>query len=403
MGLTGRPVECATALLALMCVGVTVWAWPRLARRGTVAVLGRLGVIVVTQLALLAACAVSVNAYFDFYGSWGELLGHVPTTPARVTDGGVGPRVYAGSGGLVRPAGPQGLDQVPGLPAGPPGKAGRVESVRIFGRRTHAINPAFVYLPPQYFQHQYHRQRFPVMVAISGYPGGIINLARFLHVPQTAGRLEASGRMQPTVVVMVRPTIAPPRDTECVDVPGGPKAETFFTKDLPEALKSAYRVGHDASAWGALGYSSGGSCALQLALRDPQVYSSAAALSADYRVTDDLTTGSLFGSGPDARRRRLGHDLVWRLRHLPVPRVSVLAATSRQGEPGYGPTMRFLKAVRPPMTSARIVLPHGSHHFTTWRREIGPAMEWMGRQLTFPQDTTPGTKPHGSARAARGR
>ncbi|MZD09787.1 esterase, partial [Streptomyces sp. SID5785] len=185
---------------------------------------------------------------------------------------------------------------------------------------------------------------------------------------------------------------APPRDTECVDVPGGPKAETFFTKDLPQALRSAYRVGHDPSAWGALGYSSGGSCALQLALRNPRTYTSAAALSADYAVHDDLTTGSLFGSGPQAAQRRRSHDLVWRLGHLPVPRVSVLVASSRQGEKDYGATMSFLRAVRPPMTSARIILPQGSHHFTTWLREISPAMEWMGRQLTFPQDTTPGAK-----------
>ncbi|MGW5861402.1 alpha/beta hydrolase [Streptomyces sp. NPDC055239] len=400
MGLTSRALEYTTALAALVCVGLTVWAWPRLARRGPVAVLGRLGVIAATQLAILTACAVMVNANFEFYGTWDELLGNVSTAPARIADAGGGPSVYASRSGLVQPTGSQGLDRVNDLPAGPPTKVGRVESVRIIGRRSRAINPAFVYLPPQYFQRQYHRQRFPVIVAISGYPGGIMNLAQFLHVPQTAAQLERSGRLQPTVVVMVRPTIAPPRDTECVDVPGGPKAETFFTKDLPEALKSAYRVGHDPSAWGALGYSSGGSCALQLALRNPKVYTSAAALSPDYKITDDLTTGSLFGGGPRAARREQGHDLVWRLRHLPVPQVSVLVASSRQGEKDYGPTLQFLKAVRSPMTSARVILPRGSHHFTTWRREIGPAMNWMGGQLTFPQDTTPTRKPHRTAQAA---
>ncbi|MBO1334301.1 esterase family protein [Streptomyces sp. VRA16 Mangrove soil] len=389
MGLTSRTLMYATVLIALVCVGGTVWVWPRLARRGPLPVLGRLAAIGVTQLAVLTACAVAVNSEFEFYGTWNELLGHVSTAPAHVAELGTGTGVYAAHTGLVQPAGPQGLDRVKGLPAGPPARVGRVESVRIIGRRSRAINPAFVYLPPQYFQHQYHRQRFPVIVAISGYPGGIMNLASFLHVPQTAGRLERANKLQPTVIVMVRPTIAPPRDTECVDVPGGPQAETFFTKDLPEAIKAAYRVGHDPSAWGALGYSSGGSCALQLALRDPKVYTSAAALSADYKVTDDLTTGSLFGSGPLALRRQEGHDLIWRLHHLPVPQVSVLVASSRLGEKDYGPTMRFLKAVRAPMTSARIILPRGSHHFTTWLREIGPALQWMGQQLTFPQDTVP--------------
>ncbi|MEU6392356.1 alpha/beta hydrolase-fold protein [Streptomyces sp. NPDC046939] len=400
MGLTSRALECATVLAALACVGFTVWVWPRLARRGPRAVLGRLGAIAVTQAVVLTACAVMVNAHFDFYGTWGELVGHVPTAPGHVTQSGGAGGVYGVRGGLVEPAGPQGLDRVTGLPSGPSARAGQVESVRIVGRRSGAVVPAFVYLPPQYFQRQYHRQRFPVIVAISGYPGGIVNLGQHLQVPQTAARLERGGRLQPTVIVMVRPTIAPPRDTECVDVPGGPKAETFFTKDLPAAMRSAYRVGHDPSAWGALGYSSGGSCALQLAMRNPTVYTAAAALSADYKIKDDLTTGSLFGSGPQARRRQQSHDLMWRLRHLPVPRVAVLVASSRHGERDYGPTMRFLGAVKPPMTSARIILGSGSHHFTTWRREIGPAIEWMGRQLTFPQDTAPAAKQRHTAQAA---
>ncbi|MFG2518164.1 alpha/beta hydrolase [Streptomyces sp. NPDC048527] len=392
MGLTSRALEYATVLAALVCVGLTVWVWPRLARRGPGAVLGRLGVIAATQLTILTAFAVAVNTNFDFYGSWDELLGHVDKAPAEVTAlgrSGFYTTVGAVRGGLVQPAGPQGLDRVKGIPRGPAARVGRVESVKIVGRRSRAVNPAFVYLPPQYFQKQFHRQRFPVMVAISGYPGGIMNLAQYLQVPQTAGRLLRADRMQPTVIVMVRPTIAPPRDTECVDVPGGPQAETFFTKDLPEALKRSYRVGHDPSAWGALGYSSGGTCALQLTLRHPGVYTSAAALSADYTIGDDLTTGSLFGSGPAAARRQRAHDLVWRLEHLPVPRVSVLAASSRSGEKDYGDTMRFLHAVKPPMTSARIILPRGSHHFTTWQREIAPALQWMSGQLTFPQDTTP--------------
>ncbi|MGW6141358.1 alpha/beta hydrolase [Streptomyces sp. NPDC055144] len=390
MGLTSRALEYATVLAALVCVGLAVWVWPRLARRGPVAVLGRLGVIGATQLTILTAFAVAVNTNFEFYGSWDELLGHVDKAPAEVTAlgrSGVYSTVGAVRGGLVQPAGPQGLDRVKGIPRGPAAQVGRVESVKIVGRRSRAVNPAFVYLPPQYFQKQFHRQRFPVIVAISGYPGGIMNLAQYLQVPQTADRLLRADKIQPTVIVMVRPTIAPPRDTECVNVPGGPQAETFFTKDLPEALKRSYRVGHDPSAWGALGYSSGGTCALQLTLRHPGVYTSAAALSADYRIGDDLTTGSLFGSGPGAEQRQREHDLIWRLEHLPVPRVSVLAASSRSGEKDYGDTMKFLHAVKPPMTAAQIILPRGSHHFTTWQREIAPAMRWMSGQLTFPQDT----------------
>ncbi|GAA3188410.1 MULTISPECIES: alpha/beta hydrolase [Streptomyces] len=387
MGLTSRSLEIAVVALAVVLVVLTVWQWPRLSGRGVGVLFGRLGAVVLTQVSLVCALALAVNNSFEFYGSWDDLLGNEDKAPVAVSDnGGQYASVGTAKGALIQPAGPQGLDRVTGLPQGPADKVGKMESVRIVGRRSRAINPAFVYLPPQYFQPQFRRQRFPVMVVISGYPGGIMNLAQHLQIPQNAGRLIAKGTMQPTVMVMVRPTIAPPRDTECVDVPGGPQAETFFTKDLPEAMRSAYRVGRDSSAWGAFGYSSGGTCSLQLAMRNPKIYTSAVSLSGDYAIKDDLTTGSLFGSGPEGAKREREHDLLWRLKHLPAPQVSALVASSRQGEPDYGATMDFIHAAKPPMTVDSIILPRGSHQFATWRREVVPALEWQSRQLTFPQD-----------------
>lgn len=389
MGLTSRSLGYAVAAAAVVCVGLTLWLWPRFAGHGVRALLGRLGVIAGTQLVIVAALGLAVNANFQFYASWHELLGLYDDAPDAVGkwgDGGAAGPVGDPSKGLVQASGPDGLDKVHGLPKGAPATAGRVESVRIVGKRTRAVDPAYVYLPPQYFQPQYARQRFPVIVALSGYPGGTFLLGQHLRLPQTADRLMRAGRMQPTVIVMLRPTIAPPRDTQCVDVPGGPQAETFFARDVPDALRSRYRVGHDPGGWGVMGYSSGGSCALQLAMRHDRTYTSAAALSPDYKVSNDPTTGDLFGGGRDRARRRQEHDLMWRLRQLPAPRVNVLIGTSRSGEKNYPAARAFLAAVKPPMKADSVVLDHGSHNFATWRRELPAALQWMSRSLTFPED-----------------
>ncbi|MGW2959955.1 alpha/beta hydrolase [Streptomyces sp. NPDC001220] len=395
MGLTSRTTVYATVALAALCVALLVWLWPRFARPGLWQVLGRLAAVGVTQVTIVAAFACAVNSSYQFFGSWGELFGNVDTAPVGVTQaaGGTGDGSVNGistvHGGLVQPAGDQQLNRVSGLPDGPAAAVGRVESVKIVGRRTGVVDPAFVYLPPQYFQKAYHRMRFPVIVALSGYPGSIFNLAQHLRVSQTAGELQGKGQMQPTIMVMIRPTIAPPRDTECVDVPGGPQTETFLAKDLPEAIRSGYRAGHDAGSWGVMGYSSGGSCALQLTMRDPGVYTTAAALSPDYKVKDDPTTGNLFGSGPGRQARVDGHDLMWRLKHLPVPQVSVLVANSKHGEKGYAETEAFIRAVRAPMRVVSILPETGSHNFPTWVREMPAALKWMNGQLTFPQDVVP--------------
>lgn len=396
MGLTSRTTVYAMVALAALCVALLVWLWPRFAKPGLWQVLGRLGAIGVTQVTIVAAFACAVNSSYQFFGSWNELFGNVDTAPVGVTQaaGGNGNGSVNGissvhGAALVQPAGDEQLRRVSGLPNGPAAAVGRVESVKVIGRRTGVVDPAFVYLPPQYFQKAYHRMRFPVIVALSGYPGSIFNLAQYLRVSQTAGDLQSKGQMQPTIMVMIRPTIAPPRDTECVDVPGGPQTETFLAKDLPEAIRSVYRAGHDASAWGVMGYSSGGSCALQLTMRNPGVYTTAAALSPDYRVKDDPTTGNLFGSGPGRQARVDGHDLMWRLKHLPVPQVSVLVANSKHGEKGYPETQAFIKAVRAPMRVVSILPESGSHNFPTWVREMPAALKWMNGQLTFPQDVVP--------------
>lgn len=396
MGLTSETTVYVMAAVAAICVALLVWLWPRLARQGVWQVLGRLVAVGMTQVTIIAAFACWLNSSYQFFGSWGELFGSTDTAPVGITqaagnnnDGGQGVAGVSVKGALIQPAGDEQLSRVSGLPTGPAAVNGRVESVKVIGRRTGVVDPAFVYLPPQYFQKAYHRQRFPVIVALSGYPGSIFNLAQYLRVSQTAGELQKSGQMQPTIMVMIRPTIAPPRDTECVDVPGGPQTETFLAKDLPDALKASYRVGHDASAWGVMGYSSGGTCALQLTMRNPHVYTTAGALSPDYKIKDDATTGNLFGSGLGRVNRINGHDLMWRLKHLPAPQVSVLVADSKHGEKGYPQTLAFIKAVKAPMRVVSILPESGSHNFPTWVREMPATLKWMNQQLTFPQDVVP--------------
>lgn len=394
MGLTSWTTVYVLAAAAAACVALLVWKWPRLARQGWRPVTGRLVAIGVTQLVTLTTIFAAVNAQMQFYASWSDLFGTDKTAPVGLTDtasnSGTGLAVSNVHSAMIQPGDTSLLDHVSGIPTGPATQVGRVQSVQVIGRRTGVIDPAFVYLPPQYFQKAYARQRFPVIVAMSGYPGSIYNLAQYLRVWQFTQALMKEGKMQPTVIVEIRPTIAPPRDTECVNVPGGPQTETFLAKDLPEALKSAYRVGHSATAWGALGYSSGGTCALQLAMRDPDAYTSAAALSPDFVIKEDPTTGNLFGSGAARQKRIDSHNLYWRLRHVKIPQVSVLVAASKHGDEDiYPKAQEFLRMAKAPMRTASIFPDHGVHNFNTWTSEMPAALTWQSQQLIFPQDVAP--------------
>ncbi|CAM5447283.1 alpha/beta hydrolase-fold protein [Streptomyces fimicarius] len=370
MGLTSTAVLAVVAVLAVALFAATVRFWPRLARPGAAAVSGRIGLLLATQLTLFAAVGLAANNAFLFYGSWADLFGRQQELGV-VSD-------HAGNG-----PGPRHMTRIdsqhPDVPGGRvPAVGGRIDKVVVSGRTSGIESPAYVYLPPEYFQAAYAGRKFPAVVVLTGYPGTAENLLKGLRYPQTAHERVKAGKAQPMILVMLRPTVAPPRDTECVDVPKGPQTETFFAKDLPEAIAGSYRVGKKARNWGIIGNSTGGYCALKIGLHHPDRYAASAGLSAYYKAAEDPTTGDLFHGQGELRDRA---DLMWTLENRPPSGGSFLVTTSREGEDNLGDTMTFIEKVKAPAKVSSIVLDSGGHNFTTWRREIPPALEWLSARL----------------------
>ncbi|RGD60869.1 esterase [Kitasatospora xanthocidica] len=383
MELTSDALVNSLLALGAAAVVTTLWLWPRLAPQRPLPVLGRIGLLTVVQASVLAVLALSVNNSFGFYTSWDDLL-----SPGGAKLALAGNENHRGGtpvpDALVQPTTEGGLETITNLPKGPPEEVGRIESVRVSGKETGFSDQMFVYLPPAYFDPKLTLVRFPVLLAIAGYPGTTLNLLHELPLAQTAIELQRSGKMPPTVLVMARPAVVPSRDTECVDVPGGPRTETWFVKDVPEAILSAYRVGRTAGSWGTLGYSTGGSCALRLAMRFPNVYGSAASLHGDFTVRQDNYTGGDLFNGDKALAQQ--HDLGWRLQNLPVPALNVLAVSTR-AEGDYPQTVQFVDlatrtaAANPQFKIDSLYLDDGGHNFDSWTRELPATLEWLGSHL----------------------
>ncbi|MEU6405596.1 alpha/beta hydrolase-fold protein [Streptomyces sp. NPDC046985] len=372
MGLTSKKVLVLAVVLAVLLFVATVWLWPRLARRDWWAVSGRVGILLATQAALFACAGLLANQTFGFYASWADLFGQ-ETAPGVVVDHGAG-----GDGGPLEVVGTQ---RVKGIGGGQPQTAGEIQKVDVVGRTTHIASPALIYLPPEYFQPQYRTRTFPTTVVLTGYPGTAQALVSKLDYPGTAQKLAKNGRMQPMILVMLRPTVAPPRDTECADIPGGPQTESFFAKDLPDAVLAHYRVGKKPASWGVIGDSTGGYCALKLAVHHPEVYAAGAGLSPYFKAPTDPTTGDLFHGNGVLRNRA---DLIWCIKHGPAPDTSLLVTSSRHGEPDYRNTLKFIDAVKATHKTriASIILDSGGHNFNTWKREIPAALQWLSGRLS---------------------
>ncbi|WP_395294827.1 alpha/beta hydrolase [Kitasatospora hibisci] len=369
----------AAALLA------TLWLWPRLARQRPLPVLGRIGLLTVTQVSALAVLALSVNNSFGFYTSWDDLFSPGGAKLALTSN----ENHHGGtpvSDALIQPTDEAGLESITDLPKGPPEEVGRIESVRVTGKETGLSDQMFVYLPPEYFDPKLSMVRFPVLLALSGYPGTTQHLVKELALPQTAWELRKAGKLTPSIIVMARPAVVSPRNTECVDVPGGPRTETWFAKDVPDALRATYRTSRSPSSWGVLGYSTGGSCALRLAMRFPDVFGNGTGMHGDFKVVEDQFTGaSLFGGD---RALADQSDLSWRLQNLPAPDLSLMVISTRK-ETDYPETVKFVDlaekvaATNPQFKVESLYLDDGGHNFDSWVRELPAALEWMSARLTW--------------------
>jgi enterochelin esterase-like enzyme len=410
MGLTSGAFATVMFVLAGAGLALVVVCWPAASRQRIGPIMTRVAMIGVSQLLIIAAFLVWLNGYFDFYSSWSQLFGS-GTAPI------VGVAKQATSNGPLLTVTAAGPAPAPGIAiprksaitviAGRTGsrvpnrgadlaKTGELLEVDITGEHTGiAVSNDFVYLPPQYFQPAYAHVRFPAVLALTGYPGESWSIVRRLSLPAVQEGLVKQGTVTPTVDVMMNASVAMPRDTECTNIPSGPQVETFFAIDVPIAIEHSFRVQSGPGSWAALGYSTGGYCAVKIAMMNPGQFSLAVAMAGYYTALQDPTTGTLYGNDVGYRDE---NSPDWRLQHLPAPPISVLVTSSKIGEKTYPGTLAFVSLVRPPMQVYTLYLPQGGHNFRTWIRELPQALVWLSKRLpaVVPAPTAPGAAHSGT-------
>jgi len=153
-----------------------------------------------------------------------------------------------------------------------------------------------------------------------------------------------SGHVSPLIAVMPTSSIAPPRDTECVNVAGGPQAETYLTADVPDAITRDFRAQPATTGWAVMGYSTGGYCAVNLALRHPGRYRAAVSLAGYNAPTDDRTTGDLFAGSAALRDQ---NTTIWRVRRLPPPVLGLLLMDTYDDKESFLDDRAFAAAASP--------------------------------------------------------
>ena len=372
MDLTGTALLVASGLAVVLSVAVTLATWTRVRGAGPVRGLQRIGLLMVCQLTAVVLAAVLVNDDLALYTSWGDLVGTDVTGAVQADPVGAPPTGSASGGGTAtRAADPRGVTTTQPLPG-----SGRLREETVTGATSRVTARVWILLPAGYDQAGSTR-RYPVVEFLPGFPGTPTTWLRALQLQTVMDAEVAAGRVRPFIAVLPTMNVASPRDTECVDVAHGPQVATWLATDVPAIVGHQVRALPTGADWSLVGYSTGGFCAVKLAMTHPATFHSAVVLSGYFSPSSSAGLGDLFGGDQDARRR---NDPMWLLGHRPAPPIAVLAIASDQDPSTAQPTRAFLAAVRPPMRAAQLLLTTGGHNTGVWTSVEPQLLQWLSHQ-----------------------
>jgi S-formylglutathione hydrolase FrmB len=326
---------------------IAVWrgAWPRrLFAAGAV-------------LLAVASAAGTVNQFVGYYptvgAAFGELTGQ--PVPAQV-----------------------GVSQLSTV--NPETRNGRVVPIYIpdtYSRFTH--REEFVYLPPAWFRPG-PKSHFPVIEMIGAEFSTPQNWIRAGNAIGTADEFAHHHDGRAPVLVFADASGGFTVDTECVDGPHG-NSETHLLRDVPTYVAAHFGV--RPTGWGVAGWSMGGTCAVDLSVEHPDVFSHFLDISGDLgpNIGDEAeTVATLYGGNTAAWA---AHDPLTVLgRHHDYHGVFGLFADGTKEHRTTHAAYQLAAACRADGIVTQVVVRPGGHNWQFGAREFAEELPQLVSTMT---------------------
>ncbi len=253
----------------------------------------------------------------------------------------------------------------------------------------------WVYLPPGYAAPG-NAHRYPVVYLLHGYPGRSVDWFTGGRIDTTMNLLIGSGAMPPAIVVAPDMNAgALTRDTEGLDIVGGPQVQTYLTTTVPAWVDATFRTLATPAARLVGGMSAGGYVALNLGLRHQNVFGGILAQE-PYGDPGRGALAALGGSRAAFAAESPSH-------YLPTMRFirqepTFLDVGSKSGAASTSRLARQLRGRGQPVYF-RVEAGQG-HTWTEARLGVAYGLAWAARQLgwsALPQPTLAGSGVAGHA------
>ena len=184
--------------------------------------------------------------------------------------------------------------------------------------------------------------------------------------------MEAANKIPPTVLVIPAINVVAGLDTECLNIPGTANVETWLTQDMK--IFAQKFIGLDDRKWSTFGYSTGGWCSAEVAVRHPDQYNMAISLAGYYKPN--------FAVGLTSQERATltkEYDLVAILQSE-TSTLKMLGIYSGQNDSETRNMKNFRDQVGSTLNLKTIEIPTGGHNIQVWKPYVYTGFEWLAAQ-----------------------
>lgn len=246
-----------------------------------------------------------------------------------------------------------------------------------FGHRTE-----YVYLPPAWFV----GDTPPALPAVLMIGGEFNTAADWIRTGDATATADAYARAHgghAPILVFVDAGGRFDNDTECVDGPRG-NAASHLVDDVRPYVVSTFGAAPDPAHWGVVGWSMGGTCAVDLTVMHPELFTTFEDIAGDVAPTagtDEQTLDRLYG-GDTARRDRFDPTAVM-TRHGPYAGVSGWFQVAR-GSDEAAAADRLCTTAAAVGIGCTVHTVDGRHTWQFAARAFADALPWLAAQITTP-------------------
>ncbi|MFJ3927997.1 alpha/beta hydrolase [Streptomyces sp. NPDC090022] len=259
----------------------------------------------------------------------------------------------------------------------------QIAQTTLKGAKSGFTGDVWVWVPKEYYDKQYAKSAFPVLISLPGgrgYPKNYWGTGPGLGLQQAVIDGAKEGKSLPFILVMPVINADTKNHFDGSDIPGQPKMGTWMADDVPDFVRANFRTFTSRDGWAFMGSSSGGFGALKHVLKHPDRFKAVIASGVDIVPDSPLWKGNT--QAMDANNpEKLAQKLI--AKGGPDVYINFQIGTAESGRDKAEKFMRDY--TKGPVHTRLQVIQDGEHNGKSYVRGMREgSLEWISKVMSPP-------------------